>query len=108
MTRKTQIGGVCLHRDFLVISGTASNIIKETCRYMKLWCNYLVTRFADIPDTKVLNLFARYIPQFRNGQPIHNNNNDNKKCIVQEPILINDLARAKAELKLKQTLVQFN
>jgi len=49
-----------LHRDFLVISGTASNIIKETCRYMKLWCNYLVTRFADIPD-KVLNLFARYI-----------------------------------------------
>jgi len=50
-----------LQRDFLVISGTASNIIKETCRYMKLWCNYLVTRFADIPDTKVLNLFARYI-----------------------------------------------
>jgi len=35
---------------------------------MKLWCNYLVTRFADIPDTKVLNLFSRYIiPHFRNG-----------------------------------------
>ena len=27
--------------------------------------------------------------------------NDNDKCIVQEPSLINDLARAKPELKLK-------
>lgn len=52
----------------LVIAGTANNIIREMSRYVKLGVNYFTIHFADVPDIRSLNLFARYvIPHFRNG-----------------------------------------
>ncbi len=51
----------------LVTAGTANSIIREIVRYVKLGVNYFTIYFADIPDIRSLNLFAKYvIPHFRN------------------------------------------
>ncbi|MGA7898953.1 MAG: LLM class flavin-dependent oxidoreductase [Nitrososphaeraceae archaeon] len=50
----------------LVITATANSIIMELGRYVKLGVNYFTIHFADIPDIRSLDLFARYvIPHFR-------------------------------------------
>jgi alkanesulfonate monooxygenase SsuD/methylene tetrahydromethanopterin reductase-like flavin-dependent oxidoreductase (luciferase family) len=60
--------GVWKKKADLVIAGTANNIIREISRYVKLGVNYFTIHFADVPDIRSLNLFARYvIPHFRNG-----------------------------------------
>jgi alkanesulfonate monooxygenase SsuD/methylene tetrahydromethanopterin reductase-like flavin-dependent oxidoreductase (luciferase family) len=53
----------------IVITGTANSIIEEIDRYVKLGVNYFTIHFADVPDIRSLNLFARYvIPHFRNEE----------------------------------------
>ncbi|MFZ0326660.1 MAG: LLM class flavin-dependent oxidoreductase [Nitrososphaeraceae archaeon] len=60
--------GVWKKNPDLVIAGTANSIIREISRYVKLGVNYFTIHFADVPDIRSLNLFARYvIPHFRNG-----------------------------------------
>ena len=60
--------GVWKKKPDLVIAGTANNIIREMSRYVKLGVNYFTIHFADVPDIRSLNLFARYvIPHFRTG-----------------------------------------
>ena len=61
--------GVWKKNPDLVIAGTANSIIREIGRYVKLGVNYFTIHFADLPDIRSLDLFARYvIPHFRNRE----------------------------------------
>jgi alkanesulfonate monooxygenase SsuD/methylene tetrahydromethanopterin reductase-like flavin-dependent oxidoreductase (luciferase family) len=50
----------------LVTAGTSNSIIREIVRYVNLGVNYFTIHFADLPDIRSLDLFAKYvIPHFR-------------------------------------------
>jgi hypothetical protein len=50
----------------LVTAGTSNSIIREIVRYVNLGVNYFTIHFADLPDIRSLDLFAKHvIPHFR-------------------------------------------